>query len=77
VALDRVIAIVIFLTLVSIAASLTKDVAVSRVTNSLVRSLRRRWKPGYWISRLDGDVNSFSMLSGETARLHSRPLSPK
>lgn len=82
VALDRVIAFVIGLTLVSIAASLVKDISVSRVTNSLVMNLRRRlqetlqavsvrtlqrWKPGYWISRLDGDVNSFSMLSGETA----------
>ena len=82
VALDRVILIVIGLTLLAIATSLAKDVAVSRVTNSLVINLRgrmqetlqsisvptlQRWKPGYWISRLDGDVNSFSMLSGETA----------
>src|SRR5947209_10911065 len=41
-ALDRVIVIVIVLTLVSIAASLLKDVAVSRVTNALVLNLRRR-----------------------------------
>ena len=80
-ALDQTIAIVIGLTLIAIAASLVKDVAVSRVTNALVLDLRKRmqetlqsisvptlqrWKPGYWISRLDGDVNSFSILSGDT-----------
>jgi len=81
-ALDRLIAAVIGLTLISIAASLVKDVAVSRVTTALVIDLRKRmqetmqsvslqtlqrWKPGYWLARLDGDVSSFSILSGETA----------
>lgn len=78
--LGRLLLVVVALTLLAITASLLKDVVVSRVTNSLLVGLRgrmqellhrlpvqtlQRWKPGYWMSRLDGDVTSISMLSGE------------
>jgi ABC-type bacteriocin/lantibiotic exporter with double-glycine peptidase domain len=79
--LDQLIAGAVGLTLLAIAASVSKDLVVSRTTNSLVVDLRRRmqetlrslpyetlqrWKPGYWMSRLDADVSSFSVLSGDT-----------
>jgi len=79
--LDHLIVGALGLTLLAIAASVSKDVILSRTTNSLLVDLRRklqealralphetlqRWKPGYWMSRLDADVSSVSVLSGDT-----------
>lgn len=79
--LDRAIVLIIALSFAALVASLAKDLLVSRVTNALVVEVRgrlqgvlqsvpietqQRWRPGYWMARIDGDVQSLSILSGET-----------
>lgn len=81
VALDRTIVVVVLLSLIALAASVTRDVIVGRTTNGMIIALRariqkvlqtvplqtvHRWRPGYWLSRVDGDVHSLAVLSGET-----------
>lgn len=82
VSLDRAIVTIVLLTLVALLSTVTKDVVVATATNRMIVDLRlriqqalqrlplqtlQRWKPGYWLSRVDGDVHSLAVLSGETA----------
>lgn len=80
-ALNRTILLVVLLSLVALLASVTKDIVIARTTSKMIISLRgrvhdliqqlqvltiERWRPGYWLSRVDGDVRSMAILSGET-----------